>query len=443
MSRLTYDDDLFLRMECVLGVPVVNQIVWRFDEPAPHEALEKMWRNLAAGPLDRKVVRARLPGARDRWVPGAVTVPLTKGAAVVDSSGVGTWMHDRAATPLDPLHGPSWQLSYADVSDGGSLVSLVASHVVGDGGALTSAAIAALAGPEEPDDFRSAWDVPSASDVHDSVGQLRAAATGTARALVRGLRAIPARRTVERSQESAATKASIPSAASGRFTPSTVVVDCPTQQWTAAAVGAGGSANSLLVAVALGILAESGRVAHTDSVRVSLPVSTRVTGDVRANATSGVAISVAGDSHRRSDLTAVRRDSKAAFTALADASHSTTFELTKPLMQMLPDAVVAKASKSATAPLCLCSNLGDRGERARFVGGLRARSVAMRSITQNTTAELLRRTRGGVSVWWNHSGETSTLCVTGLDPDCFPTAERLRELVAVEYDRWQIEPTFW
>ncbi|MET0798281.1 MAG: hypothetical protein ABWY21_12890, partial [Rhodococcus sp. (in: high G+C Gram-positive bacteria)] len=64
MERLTYDDDLFLRMECVLGVPVVNQIVWRFDSAVPLDALESMWQLLATGPLDRSVRRSAVPGAR-------------------------------------------------------------------------------------------------------------------------------------------------------------------------------------------------------------------------------------------------------------------------------------------------------------------------------------------------------------------------------------------
>nr|WP_300499980.1 hypothetical protein [uncultured Rhodococcus sp.] len=445
MSRLTYDDDLFLRMECVLNVPVVNQIVWRFDDAVPREAANAMWRNLSEGTLGRTVERVRVPGARDRWTRASHTLPLDVTDAGIPASQLGQWMRERAATALNPIDGPVWQLAYTTIEEGGSAMSLVASHVVGDGGALTSAAIAAIEGPGDPEDFCSAWDRPIEADVRDAAGQFGAAARGAARVLARSVRGAlsgsPGSAPV--SAEPSASGAVVGPLAVGDFTPSTVVVDCPTEEWTAAAAAAGGSANSLLVAVALGILAGSGRVEGAAPIKVSLPVSTRVPGDIRANATSGVSIQVEGHQGYRADLSQIRSKSKAAFTALADVSEPTSFELAKPLMQMLPDVIVAQASRSATAPLCLCSNLGDRGARARSIGGVPARSVAMRSITQNTTAELLRRTKGGVSVWWNISGETATLCVTGLDPDHFPTVEHLRALISDEYDKWELTPTYW
>ncbi|MDJ0395146.1 hypothetical protein QMK17_17615 [Rhodococcus sp. G-MC3] len=443
MNRLTYDDDLFLRMECVLGVPVVNQIVWQFDTVISTEDLSSAWHNLAAGPINRAVRRARIPGARDTWVGAGEPLPLAVDG-IRSAARLSEWIQQKANVNLDPETGPVWQLAFTEFDTGGCAVSLVASHVVGDGGALTSAAIAALRGPGDPEDFKSAWGESEVHDLRDAASQLCRAAAGSARALGRGIRSAVSRaKGGERTPSTPRGPSPVEPSASGPFTPSTVVVDSPTKQWVDAATRAGGSANSLLVAVALGILTSSGRIGESDPVKVSLPVSTRVAGDVRANATSGVSIMVEGGGGFRSDLGPVRRDSKKAFTTLADTSHSTTFELTKPLMQMLPDAIVAKAAQSATAPLCLCSNLGDRGVALRSIGGAEAGSVAMRSITQNTTVELLRRTRGGVSVWWNTSGETSTLCVTGLDPDLFPNAEHLKKLVADEYDRWQLTATFW
>ena len=107
------------------------------------------------------------------------------------------------------------------------------------------------------------------------------------------------------------------------------------------------------------------------------------------------------------------------------------------------DAIVAKLAASGSAPLCLCSNLGARGVALRTVGGVDATAVAMRSITQNTDVDLLRRTGGGVSAWWNESGERATLCVTGLDPDRFPSKEHLQGLVEAEFERWGLTPEFW
>ena len=83
VERLTYDDDLFLRMECVLGVPVVNQIVWRFDSAVPLDALESMWQLLATGPLDRSVRRSAVPGARDGWI--TARTPAARSCAMTSS----------------------------------------------------------------------------------------------------------------------------------------------------------------------------------------------------------------------------------------------------------------------------------------------------------------------------------------------------------------------
>ncbi|MEK8072218.1 hypothetical protein [Rhodococcoides navarretei] len=461
MERLTYDDDLFLRMECVLGVPVVNQIVWKFDGAVALDALESMWRMLAAGPIDRSVRRTRMPGARDSWTAARRSADPVAIGSSIDRTAVDRWIEDEAAVTLDPIGGPAWRLSATSVDGGGTIVSLVGSHVVGDGGALTSAAAAALAGRAVPDDFvRVGLDDDSASsmalsgaDVSDGLGRIGASLSGAARAIGRtAVETARARFTASAGRSNAAPDSTsadpdrprvLVAPENGAWVPSTVVVDCLSSQWSAAAASKGGSSNSLLVAVVLGILTGSGRITTEDRVRVALPVSTRTTGDRRANATSGVSIHVDAGGAYLDDLGAIRASSKQAFRTQADRTVTTTFELLKPLMQLLPDAIVAKLAASGSAPLCLCSNLGARGAALRTIGGVDATAVAMRSITQNTDVDLLRRTGGGVSAWWNESGERATLCVTGLDPDRFPSKEHLRGLVEAEFERWGLTPEFW
>ena len=459
MERLTYDDDLFLRMECVLGVPVVNQIVWRFDRPVSGDALEAMRQMLAAGPVDRSVRRARVPGARDSWTAARSPADPVVVGSPIDRAALDRWIEDQAAVRLDPIEGPAWRLSATAVETGGTVVSLVGSHVVGDGGALTSAAAAALNGRAVPDDFvrvglDGSGSVPArwGADVVDGVTRIGAALSGAARALGgTAVRTVHARTTVAGPTSTAPTAGDANvnrprkevAPAEGAWVPSTVVVDCLSADWTAAAASKGGSSNSLLVAVVLGILTRSGRITTEERVRVALPVSTRTAGDRRANATSGVSIHVDAGGTYSEDLGAIRASSKEAFRAQSDRTVTTTFELLKPLMQLLPDAIVARLAASGSAPLCLCSNLGSRGVALRTIGGVDATAVAMRSITQNTDVALLRRTGGGVSAWWNESGERATLCVTGLDPDSFPSKEHLRGLVRAEYDSWGLTPEFW
>lgn len=132
---------------------MVNQIVWRFDSAVPLDALESMWQLLATGPLDRSVRRSAVPGARDGWITARTpAAPVVIGHAIA-RDGIDLWIENEAAVTLDPIDGPAWRLSATSVDGGGTVVSLVGSHVVGDGGALTSAAAAALAGRATPDDF--------------------------------------------------------------------------------------------------------------------------------------------------------------------------------------------------------------------------------------------------------------------------------------------------
>jgi hypothetical protein len=40
----------------------------------------------------------------------------------------------------------------------------------------------------------------------------------------------------------------------------------------------------------------------------------------------------------------------------------------------------------------------------------------MRSVTQDVTPAMMRRTRGGVSTWWSRHGSTATLSVLAWTP---------------------------
>ena len=130
-DRLTFDDTLFETMRRVLDMPVVSQTVWRFPAPLERRALERFHLSLRHGPLARRLVRARVPGARDHWVRANLVSPLLLDRPVDDLTG---WIAARAATALSPVDGPTWALAYAPLRDGGSVLSFVTSHVVADGG---------------------------------------------------------------------------------------------------------------------------------------------------------------------------------------------------------------------------------------------------------------------------------------------------------------------
>jgi hypothetical protein len=443
-NRLTYDDDLFLRSRRVLGIGVVNQTVWRFGQPVDTHRLERLREALVDGPLGRTVRRPLVPGARDEWVSALDARSVHVDPRTLAPDQVLAWADERAAVDLDPESAPAWELSTASTSDGGAVLSYLTSHVVSDGGAHVSSLTAAAGGVDigrlPVDGPRGTW----GDDVADGARQLvRAVRGGVAAARLARDRVEPgdaqtSARTARRGDQDRDERP---------YRPATVVVDCDAAQWERAARRHGGTANTLLVAITVEVLLASGRVEPGRPVRVALPVSLRGDRDLRSNATSGVSIdvdtSVVDGIGRALDLAAIRSRCRREFSALADGSRRDTLTPLKPLLQMLPDPVVAQLARTMTAPLCLCSNLGDLPADFGAPLGVPATSVLMRSVTQQVTPSMMRRTRGGLNAWWSRHGDTVTLAVLGVDPDHFGSQDDLAGLVQDACGRWGIDASTW
>ncbi|KAA9162029.1 hypothetical protein FPZ12_012355 [Amycolatopsis acidicola] len=428
-DRLTYDDDLFLRADRVLGIPVVNQSVWRFPERLGPEAVDELARSLAVGRLGRLVVRSRVPGARDRWVRCGAVTPVVRSAPVEPGDVLG-WADEQADVELDPELGPPWQLASAPTTDGGELLSLAVSHAVGDGGAHIASIV------EAGRNVHIGRQTRLRDDVRDSVAQVVRAARGIRTAVQgRGMVSVPP------GTQSSSVREAEPGDEPCR--PPLTVLDCDARVWEDAALANGGSGNALLVAIAVEILVASGRVGPDAPVKVSLPVSARGGDDLRANATTGVSVAVdVGPDGHVGDLATIRARSKTAFGSLRSGRVPPVRAL-EPLVQLLPDALVARLARSSPAPLCLCSNLGTLPKDFTAPTGVPATSVMMRSMTRLVTRSLLRQRGGGLSIWWSRTGDTATLAVLGLDPGHFPDEPTLRRLTTGALDRWGLRATSW
>ncbi|MCX6407603.1 MAG: hypothetical protein NTV28_11860 [Propionibacteriales bacterium] len=441
-NRLTLDDDLFVRAHRVLGIPVVNQTVWRFDRPLDPAGVERLDRGLREGPLARAIRTSRVPGARDTWVPSSAAGPVHVETAPLHPGEVLGWAEERAAVNLDPWSGPTWSLATARTTDGGSVLSYLTPHVVCDGGAHVAALVAAVDGgglgrlPAEAP-------VPTVrDDVRDAARQVGLALRGGATAVRAALTSSrPPRSDVQTSRDGLLGP-DRPGDDAPRV-PATVVVDLDARAWDEAAARHGGTSNSLLVAVAVEVLLASGRVEAGRPVRVSLPVSLRGTDDLRSNATSGVSIDVETGVEdgvgRVVDLGAVRAQARSAYASLASGPRDPL----GPLTQLLPDPAVAVLARGVSAPLCLCSNLGQLPATFAAPLGRPATSVLMRSVTQGVTPAMLRRTRGGLTVWWARHGGTATLAVLGVDPDHLGDRDELTRLVVDTTSRWGVGGTPW
>jgi hypothetical protein len=465
-NRLTYDDDLFLRTRRVLGVAVVNQTVWRLPAPLDGDAVHALHRSLANGPLQRVVRPGRLPGARARWSASTVSIDPVVESTPVPDDAVLAWANRQAQVRLDPEYGPTWALAAAPTAAGGSLLSYVTSHVVADGGmhmgALQAAVAAAASGtsadgataadagspppgvqrlPKEGERIRTGL----VADLRDAAGQARAAVGGLRQAVRQGpVPPLMAQQSADRPRpEPRPDDAELAD-------PPIVVVDTDANTWHRAAHAAGGTANSLLIAVCTEILLAAGAATAGMPVRVSVPVSLRGKGDLRSNATSGVSIAVdttVTPAPERAgvvaDMAQIRASAAAEFRGLTSGTRVDTLGPLKPLMQMVPDAVAKRAARDATAPLCLASNLGRLPATFAAPLGTPAASVLMRGITQGLTRGRLRQMRGGLDSWWSEHDGVATLAVLGLDDERLGEPAQVRAAIESVFARHGLPVRCW
>ncbi|MBF6331937.1 hypothetical protein [Nocardia transvalensis] len=116
------------------------QLLWRVDHPVDASRLNHLRNNLIDGPLSRKLIPARIPPARPYWTRSTHRYPLILDPNPVPATTVMGWADRQvAAASFDVAAGRGWVLSAADFDDGGSVVSIVASHAITDGQGMLGA----------------------------------------------------------------------------------------------------------------------------------------------------------------------------------------------------------------------------------------------------------------------------------------------------------------
>src|SRR5690606_29302679 len=366
--RLQFADDMFLRRHGGPVSPAVNQVLWRLDAPYDAERLRDLAGHLAAGALHRRVVRARVPGARHTWAPAATLPALDLQTAPVPADGVATWAQTQADVPLDPARGRAWRLSATDVQGAGAVVSLTCAHAVADGAALIDAVVRAathaapMVVPEPERGVRALL-----ADVADAAGRTAAVARW---AWARALKVLHDRRSAPAGAATAG--ADVPPPAPTHPAPShpapsrpavddaawrapVLHVELPPERVAAAAAQRGGTPNTWFVAF-LARLVHPSRRFRGQPVPVAPPVATRGPDDPRANSTKIARVTVPADVLAARDLGWVRAAAKEAYAAVG-RSEPGAVPVPLELVQMLPDAVVHRLPQPPVAA-ALASNLG-------------------------------------------------------------------------------------
>ncbi|WP_280382595.1 hypothetical protein [Nocardia wallacei] len=410
MSRLSVVDEIFLRAHRGLGTPIALQGLWRTADRVEPEVLEQVHGALRGGPLGRRVVRSRIPGARPLWRANDRAHPLEFAQRPIPATGLLDWA-DAQGSDLDPEFGPGWRLAAARVAGGGSIVALTCSHALADGRGLVTAVDLALTGGAVPETGAVQ------SDWADARRQWRTVVGRTAGALRRG---IP--------QRPAAPAARV-SATAGRATHG-AVLQIPAADWDLVGAARGGTANTLFVHLVANILWDSGF--PESSITASLPVDTR--DEPRVD-----------NDMAMTEVTVTRADTPATLREKCRAAYeyrmSSPGGLPEELLQVLPERVAYTLSRGAGERDILCSNIGPLPASLAHLGPHRCIGVATRAIHPGLLSTELPRTR--LSAYLSRSGHTYTLALVSLDPDRIESATALADLAASALDKLDLPNTAW
>jgi hypothetical protein len=280
-----------------LTASLLMQVVFWLSDPADVQRLDELRRNLIDGPLSRRLVAARVPGARPYWLRSTYDYPLTVEPGVLPAAAMTGWLNQQAATELDLTVGRGWALSAVNLDDGTSAASLVVSHAITDGRGLFAAI-----------------DLAARSDASHAVpDRRRTTVSGDLFAAVKGAALLPVPAAVIRLLVLRAARLRDGRVATGA---APLVIALDTEQLRAVAARRGGTATGLITTMSANIAHALGDQRARD-VRVAVNVSTREPGDLTAKnmVAIGELTLLMPAAARYVDLSEVRRRSKDAYAA--------------------------------------------------------------------------------------------------------------------------------
>lgn len=391
MTRLALlDQAAYLRLRAT-GQGSVVQCTWVYDRDVDIDELRVFNGNLGHGLLGRRIEPSPLPFGRHRWVLDD-TAPDIAVSAPRPRAQIGGWLEQRARIQVDPEWGPTFHVGLLPLDDGGSAVTLVASHCVADGLGLATAIAEAVKGEGREFGYpqpnsRGTWRAMS-EDFVDAVLALPTVLRALVATLLILLRHTPD------ANAPAATPPPHGVVDSDVELPS-VTMQTDAAEWDARAQALNGSSNTLFVAFAARLAHRMGRV-HPDgaTVTVVLPVSERGADDDRANALTSITLDVDGRTATE-DMPSIRADVRDRLSALAEQPNEMLAGL--PLIPFTPRWLVRKTENIAMAAGQLpvgCSNLGSFDTVVGRVDGADASEVSMRLAEQGITRRRVEQCRG-------------------------------------------------
>jgi hypothetical protein len=302
-------------------------------------------------------------------------------------------------------------------TDGGTGVSLVASHCLTDGVGLSEAVAAAACGDNNAID----WPAPASRRRWQA---LREDARQTVRDMPAIGRAIgDAARFVRNNRDRAESAAPLPrkpppptTGADEPITLPTATIFVDTDEWDSRAQALGGTSNTLLAAFAARLAQGIGRVAPDGSVTLTMPINERTAGDTRANAITNVDITV-DPAPTTTDLHEIRAATKQALIRSKEEPDERWTLL--PLVLLVPERLgkrwVGAATNSAAS--VGASNVGAVNPAVNRPDGTDADYFVMKSLSSGMTTAMMHQLGGLLSLLSGRAHGRVFVSVVAYQPD--------------------------
>ena len=424
-------DQSFFAGHRAAGQKEVTQCVWVYEHAVDFDGLRRFHHNLGYGLMGRRIERSPLPFARHRWVLDRWPLDIDIAECARPRAELSDWADERSQLPIDPEWGPSWHLGVLPLTDGSTVVSLVASHYVIDGLGFVVAVADALLGNTRDLGYPPPHSRTRVRAVAQDARQTARDAPQAARALVEATKL--ARR---QGRDIARSPASRPVAFRGGDGDDAVVVPGITiyvglDDWDARAKALGGTSNTLVAGLAAKLAERMGRRRGGDgAVTLQLPMSDRAEGDTRAVALSLARVTV-DPTRVATDLGDVRAAIKQALKTLRETPDESSQLLwltpftPKPALKRLVDAGFADPDLPV-----IVSNLGDLGSLVNRADGTAAEYLAGRGMRQGVTRRWLERIGGEMYLLSLRIGGKIGITVRAYQPGAENSKPALRELAA-------------
>ena len=434
--RLAFLDHTALELLRATGRNQLIQIVWVYEHPLDRDGLDRFHHHFYESLASRLIERSPLPFGRPRWVrPSGPLTPIQFSDRVRPRAELLDWADELGNLPIDPERGPACYLAVQPLDDGATAVSIVASHVIGDGvGGLMAVHEGISGNIRDP-----GYDLPHSRSTAKAVAaDLRRAIADlplTVRTAVKAAKLARAKR----ADFARARAAHTPSTDNRHVVVPSVAIYIDTADWDARAEALGGNSYSLLAGFSAKLAEHLGRRRPADgAVTLSIAINLRESLEDDRALAMAFANATVDPMKVTVDLTEARAAVRQA-RQKAKQEPDPTMEILA-LIPWLPQGAVRGVADllfaySEDLPVS-CSNLGDLPPDLARVDGTPAEYVFIRALDTNVTMGELQRSHGQLVVVSGRINGKISISVEAYKLGAENSQQALRELAAKTLDEF-------